>query len=294
MSTATARAGPPGDEDLQVLYNQVWAGFAEESVAEQPQPSVSPSGRPREDLEDLYSAYAGDETHSDARRSRPTNGSPSAVGRSASAQPSTSVSRSSSATASPSLPTSPRDRPLPYAPTSPNQPRPYRKLPPVPGASSTYAMPEAKPYHSPDMSSQRQKYPSELSPAVLSPSGSSPNGVRQRPSGEYLDERAPRTQGIPPSPRPYYSQFQVPPNRPSSGSSSDSPVSHNSYSRSPNVSSAAYPMPVPEFSASENAHRTSDHLTLKLHKFLAMSCTRLPTQVRQFRRRRHRPKSSQS
>lgn len=43
---------PPNDEDLQALYNQVWASFAEEGPA--PRPTTTPGER---DLDSLYNAY---------------------------------------------------------------------------------------------------------------------------------------------------------------------------------------------------------------------------------------------
>jgi hypothetical protein len=49
---------PPNDEDLQHLYNQVWAGFLDE-----PSPAVTPSDTTSTagELESLYGAYGSDE-----------------------------------------------------------------------------------------------------------------------------------------------------------------------------------------------------------------------------------------
>jgi hypothetical protein len=45
-----ARPASPVDEDLQKLYNEVWAGFADE-------PSAASSER---DLENIYNVYGGE------------------------------------------------------------------------------------------------------------------------------------------------------------------------------------------------------------------------------------------
>ena len=60
MATAAAmsRQSPPDDEDLQHLYNEVWAGFLDEpSSATTRSEATSTAG----ELESLYGAYGGDD-----------------------------------------------------------------------------------------------------------------------------------------------------------------------------------------------------------------------------------------
>lgn len=53
-----SRHSPPLDEDLQHLYNEVWAGFADE-----PTPTVqrSNTASTATELESLYGAYGGED-----------------------------------------------------------------------------------------------------------------------------------------------------------------------------------------------------------------------------------------
>jgi hypothetical protein len=60
MATAThmSRQSPPDDEDLQHLYNEVWAGFLDEpSTAIARTNTNSTAG----ELESLYGAYGNDD-----------------------------------------------------------------------------------------------------------------------------------------------------------------------------------------------------------------------------------------
>lgn len=52
---ATRRSTSPVDEDLQRLYNEVWAGFAEETAASQSN---------EKDLENIYNVYGSRSTPS--------------------------------------------------------------------------------------------------------------------------------------------------------------------------------------------------------------------------------------
>lgn len=57
-----SRQSPPGEEDLQHLYNEVWAGFLEEEPGQRPQRSntVSTAG----EMESIYGAYGDDDDQS--------------------------------------------------------------------------------------------------------------------------------------------------------------------------------------------------------------------------------------
>lgn len=46
----SARPASPVDEDLQTLYNEVWAGFADEP----------PAASSERDLENIYNVYGGE------------------------------------------------------------------------------------------------------------------------------------------------------------------------------------------------------------------------------------------
>ncbi|KDQ61935.1 hypothetical protein JAAARDRAFT_526995 [Jaapia argillacea MUCL 33604] len=157
MSTAAAqsRPTPPGEEDLQALYNQVLAGFVDESPTAERSPTtiLSSSQQGERDLEALYSAYGG-EANVDLGRSFSTTAQPP------SRTPSASVAQKPSPSPSPSprLPTNPRDvgRPLPSL-QSGHSGRGMRPLPRPPGSSASISsigppMPEPRPYYSPESS----------------------------------------------------------------------------------------------------------------------------------------------
>ncbi|KII86067.1 hypothetical protein PLICRDRAFT_308883 [Plicaturopsis crispa FD-325 SS-3] len=132
MSTTTSMR-PPGEEDLQKLYNDVLAGFGEEPSSTD-QSSIRTSNE--RDLYSLYSSYAAGEDEESLKSSQVKN----------------HVSPSPTSATTPYA-TSPRDRPLPDPRDSPTQMsgRP-RRLPPLPGtaASPTSAtsmtMPEPHPH----------------------------------------------------------------------------------------------------------------------------------------------------
>ncbi|KAF8638446.1 hypothetical protein AX17_002203 [Amanita inopinata Kibby_2008] len=133
--TSTTTIGPrptsPVDEDLQKLYNEVWASFTEDST---------PS-RPSDDLENIYSVYSGESDH------RASATSPSI----------TPVSPTSSRSFTSTHPTAKQQpgratgaiRRLPPTPTSP---------PGVTTSPVTYSMPEPDPYHDPSIPTRPTHY----------------------------------------------------------------------------------------------------------------------------------------
>ncbi|TFK29596.1 hypothetical protein FA15DRAFT_663742 [Coprinopsis marcescibilis] len=122
----------PVDEDLQKLYNEVWAGFSDEAQVAS-----------KEKLADkIYNPYPAD--------SRPAMNSSSSYGSS-----STSSAYSNQHYAGPAQPHLPTSSTVATAtsPVSPSSTR--RRLPPTPGSSissiSSFRMPEPEPYQDPSL-----------------------------------------------------------------------------------------------------------------------------------------------
>ena len=150
-TTIASSSSPPGDADLQELYNQVLSAFAEESSPSNFSPTFSPNTL---DHDPPYSQHSDEPVSSyiSTRQHTQSRGKP----------PTLITSPTLFLTLSPSASASPRDnnRPLPSPttyPTSPTQGKGPRPLPRLPGASptspSTYPshMPEARPFfHDPN------------------------------------------------------------------------------------------------------------------------------------------------
>ena len=150
-TTIASSSSPPGDADLQELYNQVLSAFAEESSPSNFSPTFSPN---TVDHDPPYSQHNDEPVSSyiSTRQHTQSRGKPLTL------IPSPTLFL----TLSPSASASPRDnnRPLPSPttyPTSPTQGKGRRPLPRLPGASpttpSTYPshMPEARPFfHDPN------------------------------------------------------------------------------------------------------------------------------------------------
>ncbi|KAJ3514155.1 hypothetical protein NLJ89_g2537 [Agrocybe chaxingu] len=132
-----ARSVSPVEEDLQQLYNEVWAVFSEET------PPASSDG----DLENIYNGYTDDNdpvpTSSAASRSLHPPHQPSARAPSPYTPP---VDTSSPAAPSPTA-TSPTRRRLPPTPVSVSS-----------SATSPFAMPEPDPYYPPGASRPHHLY----------------------------------------------------------------------------------------------------------------------------------------
>ncbi|KAF9646313.1 hypothetical protein BDM02DRAFT_3118807 [Thelephora ganbajun] len=115
---------PPVDVDLQDLYEQVLAGFKDDSSPELPTPVAQNKASPS-DLESLYHSYAEDSTDPSSKLSR--NTSHTIASQPVSAQRSSSVQSQGQT--------------------------PRRRLPPIPGnpssspTSSMHVMPEPHPYY---------------------------------------------------------------------------------------------------------------------------------------------------
>ncbi|THH16693.1 hypothetical protein EW146_g3989 [Bondarzewia mesenterica] len=205
---------PPGDADLQELYNQVLAGFAEESPTVETPPKSSEIISERTP-DPRYAPYGADST--------------------AARQP-------------PRGPTSPREntRPLPSPmyQQSPTQPK-VRPLPRPPGASPATSptlpgMPEPHPYYAekpvkPVATPPRLKQNGDSSGrSYISPDVSPSSGVSAPP------ERPP-FRGLPSDPRPV--NRASPSLRPGSSQGTPSPTLPG-HTRQAN--SMQYPMPLPE------------------------------------------------
>ncbi|KAF5318404.1 hypothetical protein D9611_013915 [Ephemerocybe angulata] len=126
---ATKRSNSPVDEDLQRLYNEVWAGFAEESAAQSNE----------KDLENIYNVYGAENS-----RETPSPGPapPS------NPQYSSYYTSSVAAKVQPTIPPSPKS--------------PRRALPPTPASASStrtsFPMPEPEPYQDPNGTPRSNTY----------------------------------------------------------------------------------------------------------------------------------------
>ncbi|KAF9466176.1 CNH domain-containing protein [Collybia nuda] len=178
------RPNSPVDEDLQQLYNEVWASFADEA------PAVSSEG----DLDNIYNVYSGE------------NNQPS---------PNQSFS-ATSPTGSQSYAHGASSRVPPRYQQEAPSPKVPRRLPPTPGGSSAtsspttpYGMPEPEPYHELGMSQR----PGHHSIDSYTPSTGSQDLLRKATAGSTGGRRLPAAPahmngsrltmtGLPSDPRP--------------------------------------------------------------------------------------------
>ncbi|KAF8887321.1 CNH domain-containing protein [Infundibulicybe gibba] len=130
MTSAAGRATSPVDQDLQNLYNEVWAGFSEEKSSA------------AEDLDTIYNVYGENEYIS---RTKP-NGNHHEKYNFQAAKKS-------------------QPPPRPQQSTSSSQSGGFRRLPPTPGGSSvtsspttSFAMPEPEPYYDQGATSPRPSH----------------------------------------------------------------------------------------------------------------------------------------
>ncbi|KAI0058942.1 hypothetical protein BV25DRAFT_1173578 [Artomyces pyxidatus] len=236
-SPSSTASHPPGEADLQELYNQVLAGFAEESPTSEslPKLAINRSDGPRDSP---YSPHSDDSQASQAA-----------------AKPSRAITQ-------PRPASSPRDnsRPLPSPtmyPQSPTQSRSPRPLPRLPGASPssspTYSthMPEARPYQpeigsppSPNVRTNgdipRRQYPGDVTNGAVPPV----------PPKIPLSSERHAYRGLPSDPRP--ANRAVSTLRPGSSSAgTPSPTQVIGHTRQAN--SMQYSMPIPE-TATESSY----------------------------------------
>ncbi|RXW24807.1 hypothetical protein EST38_g1012 [Candolleomyces aberdarensis] len=120
------RSASPVDEDLQRLYNEVWAGFSDDNAANSAE----------KDLENIYEEYGSENTQA-TPSSAPAHPPPQPPGFQYSSFYNSAVQNH--------LPSAPAG-----LPASPKSPR--RALPPTPAspAKSSFAMPEPEPYQDPN------------------------------------------------------------------------------------------------------------------------------------------------
>ncbi|RDB18445.1 Rho1 guanine nucleotide exchange factor 1 [Hypsizygus marmoreus] len=188
------RPHSPVDEDLQNLYNEVWAGFADET----------PAAHPEQELDNIYSVYGGDNDH-----------------QSRASQPSAPNGRQHYAYGS-----SPRTAPRsPHDPmiTSPKTTSAVRRLPPTPGGSSPkssptnanpFSMPEPELYYEASQPSPQRMHhystdsyaSSTTSNDLLRKATAANAGGRRLPAAPaYMNGSRPsggRAPGLPSDPRP--------------------------------------------------------------------------------------------
>lgn len=201
-----ARPASPVDEDLQKLYNEVWAGFADE-------PPAAPSEK---DLENIYNVYGGENDYP-------------------ASQPAITVSPQTSTPNGPTISTKAAPRH-----SSPKLPG-VRRLPPTPGSakssSPTFPMPSPEVYYDQSVSSRPSVYSTDSFSSYTSSSASSDllRKATTGASGRYVPNVAvgdrPPSSGekppIPPHPAAYkaaYNQRASPasgPSVPSTTSSGD-------------------------------------------------------------------------
>ncbi|EAU90429.2 signal transducer [Coprinopsis cinerea okayama7 len=215
--TTNSKRMTPVDEDLQRLYNEVWAGF--EAEVQQ-----GTSNSTEKEIENIYNVYGRERGGSTSTANAPVQSSSSST---------SSFNRLYAGPVQGHLPTSSTPGTLPSAsPVSPSSPR--RRLPPTPGGSTsstaTFQMPEPQVYQDPSQ-------PARPSPYTFDGHGgtySNPNDLLKQ-AVTTSGRRLPQTPTSPQS-----NGYQE------AGRSSPTPSSRLSYSpQSPSFDKYSKPLPDP-------------------------------------------------